>query len=196
VVAGAQGVSGIGRALLGSVSTALLHHSPRPVLVVPGTTGEEAHDGPLLLCYDNSDPARRPIESAGRLCSQRNAVVFHAWESWASEAPALAGLSKPVRGMADELDKIAEEQSAESTAAGVKLAESAGFEAEGTSRRASGPVWMAVLDAAAERACSAVVVGSRGLSGVSAALGSVSNGVVHHGRRPVLVIPGRGTESS
>jgi nucleotide-binding universal stress UspA family protein len=27
-------------------------------------------------------------------------------------------------------------------------------------------------------------------SGISTVLGSVSNGVVHHGRRPVLVVPG------
>ena len=30
---------------------------------------------------------------------------------------------------------------------------------------------------------------SRCLNGISAALGSISNGVVHHSRRPVLVVP-------
>ena len=42
IVAGAHGLSGIGRALLGSVSTALLHHSSHPILVVPGVAAEEA----------------------------------------------------------------------------------------------------------------------------------------------------------
>ena len=48
---------------------------------------------------------------------------------------------------------------------------------------------MAVRDAANQYACAAIVIGSRGLTGVSAALGSVSNGVVHNSRRPVLVVP-------
>jgi nucleotide-binding universal stress UspA family protein len=48
---------------------------------------------------------------------------------------------------------------------------------------------MVVRDAANHHACAAIVIGSRGLSGVSAALGSVSNGVVHNSRRPVFVVP-------
>ena len=35
----------------------------------------------------------------------------------------------------------------------------------------------------------AIVVGCRGLTGISAALGSVSQGVVHHSERPVLLVP-------
>src|SRR5919107_5669952 len=65
VVAGAHGLSGVGRAVLGSVSTALLHHSQRPVLVVPATAVGERRDGPVLLCYDGSDAAERAIGLAG-----------------------------------------------------------------------------------------------------------------------------------
>jgi nucleotide-binding universal stress UspA family protein len=196
LVVGAHGLSGIGRALLGSVSTALVHHSERPVLVVPATAMDQGHDGPLLLCYDGSDPAKQAIETAGRLCAGRHAVVLHFWQSRVAEAPGLAGISKSVQGMAAELDEIAAEQSAERAATGVELAKRAGFEAEGLSERATGPAWMAVLDAAAQHACAGVVVGSRGLTGVSAALGSISNGVVHHSRRPVLVVPPRPGETS
>ena len=91
--------------------------------------------------------------------------------------------------MAAKLDKVADEQSSDRTAEGVQVAESAGFDAEGLSERAIGPAWKAVLDAADEHSSAAIVVGSRGLTGISAALGSVSNGVVHHSRRPVLVVP-------
>jgi nucleotide-binding universal stress UspA family protein len=58
IVAGAHGLSGVGRALLGSVSTALVHHSALPVLVVPTTA---APDGPLLLRWDGSEPARHAL---------------------------------------------------------------------------------------------------------------------------------------
>ena len=189
VVAGGHGMSGIGRALLGSVSTALVHHSPAPVLVVPATAGEERTDAPLLLCYDGSEPAKRAMTQASRLLAPRPALVLHVWESWAAEAPALAGVSRSVQRMAAELDEIGDEQSRDATADGVANAERAGFDAVGLSERATGPTWSAVLESADERACAAIVLGSRGLSGISAALGSVSNGVVHHSRRPVLVVP-------
>jgi nucleotide-binding universal stress UspA family protein len=91
--------------------------------------------------------------------------------------------------MCTELDEIADEQSADCMRDGVELARQAGFQAEGLSERATGPMWQAVLDAADEHDCSGIVAGSRGLTGISAALGSVSNGIVHHSRLPVLVVP-------
>jgi nucleotide-binding universal stress UspA family protein len=192
IAVGAQGLSGLGRAILGSVSTALVHHSPIPVLVVPGTTTKEATNGPLLLCYDGSDGARHAIAVAGREFGRRQALVLHFWESWVAEAPVLARVSATVQGVAAELDEVADEQSADRTVEGVQVAEQAGFDAEGLSERATGPVWKAVLDIADQHGCAAIVVGSRGLTGLSAALGSVSNGVIHHSRRPVLVVPPEG----
>jgi nucleotide-binding universal stress UspA family protein len=189
IVVGPHGLSGIGRAMLGSVSTALIHHSHLPVLVVPSTTAEEQSRGPLLLCYDGSDNAKRAIAVAGGLFGPQPALVLHFWDSWVAEAPALAALSRSIEGMAVELDEIADEQSSRLTDDGVDLAEQAGFEATGLSERATGPGWMAVRDAAGQHACAAIVVGSRGLTGVSAALGSVSHGVVHNSPRPVLVVP-------
>jgi nucleotide-binding universal stress UspA family protein len=189
LVCGAHGISGVGRALLGSVSTSLVHHSRIPVLVVPQTASEKGIAGPPLLCYDGSDGAKNAIAAAGDILSSRSALVFYCWESWASEAPALAGVSATVQGMAAELDEIATEQSRDRVKEGIEVAERAGFEAEGLSERAPGPIWMAALDAAEQHGSGVIVAGSRGLTGVSAALGSVSNGVVHHSRRPVLVVP-------
>jgi nucleotide-binding universal stress UspA family protein len=189
IVAGAHGMSGVRRALLGSVSTALVHHSDLPVLIVPATTAEEDTQGPLVLCYDGSDAAKRAISIAGRLLDPQPALVLHFWESWVAEAPALAALSRAVEGMAVELDEVADKQSSQVTDDGIELAEQSGFDASGLSERALGPGWMVMRDAADQHACAAIVVGSRGLTGVSAALGSVSNGLVHNSRRPVLVVP-------
>ena len=189
IVAGAHGASGVGRALLGSVSTGLVHHSHGPVLVVPETSRDEESHGPLLLCYDGSDTSKRAIAIAGQLLDPQPALVLHFWESWVAEAPALAALSGTVEGMASELDEAADEQSSKLTVDGVELAERSGFDATGLSERAVGPGWLTVRDAANQHACAAIVLGSRGLTGISAALGSVSNGVVHNSRRPVLVVP-------
>lgn len=189
IVAGAQGMLGSGHALLGSVSMALVHHSRVPVLVVPATVTEEATDGPLLLCYDGSRPAERALAIARDSFGPRSAIVLHFWESWVAEAPALAGVSRSVQGMAAELDEIGDEQSAEITEHGVELAKGVGFDVSGLSQCATGPGWRAVLDAADESSSAAIVIGSRGLSGISCALGSVSNAVVHHSRRPVLIVP-------
>ena len=189
IVAGAHGTSGVRRALLGSVSTGLVHHSHVPVLVVPTEADRDDTIGPLLLCYDGSDSAKRAIAMAGELFDPQPAIVFHFWESWIAEAPALASLSRAVEGMATELDEIGEDLSSKVTGDGVELAEQAGFDATGLSERAVGPGWMAVREAANRHECAAIVIGSRGLTGVSAALGSVSNGCVHNSHRPVLVVP-------
>ena len=190
IVAGAHGRSGGTRALLGSVSSAIAQHSSRPVLVVPAPAAHgEPRDGPLLLCYDGSEAARYAIEAAARLCVSRRALVLHLWESWEASAPALAGISGPVRGMARELDEIAAGQSSELATEGLQLARAAGFEGEALSERAPGPPWKAVLAAADSHDCAAIVLGTRGLTGLSAALGSVSHGVLVNGHRPVLVVP-------
>ena len=111
VVVGAHGLSGARRLLLGSVSSAVVAHSRIPVLVVPTGAPSAAGDGPVLLCYDGSDSAKRAIGEAGDLVRRRRAVVLNVWESWADEAPGLARASRAVRTMALDLDEIAETQS-------------------------------------------------------------------------------------
>ena len=190
IVVGAHGCSGMERVLLGSVSSAVLTHAHVPVLVVPDTPDTGAHDGPLLVCYDGSENARRAVEFAGEQFPGRRALLLSFWESWVVRAPALSGVVPPVRGMELELDEIAAEQSQETAAAGVELAVAAGLDAEPLAEKvAAGPVWKAVLDTADEHGAAAIVMGSRGLTGISKALGSVSHGVVHHSWLPVLVVP-------
>jgi nucleotide-binding universal stress UspA family protein len=91
--------------------------------------------------------------------------------------------------MTDELDEIATELSEATTSEGVRLAAEAGFDAHAVSACNAGSLWRSLLDVADEHDAEALVLGTRGLTGLSRALGSVSNGVVHHSRRPVLVVP-------
>ncbi len=189
LVAGAQGRSGLRRALLGSVSTGLVHHARVPVLIVPGALAQVSTPGPLLLCYDGSELSARAISAAGKLLAPREALVLSVWESWVAHAPALAGMSRTVLGMAEELDQIADERTTDLEKRGAEVAAIAGFDSRGLSESAPGSIWRTVLDTGDEHSAAAIVLGSRGLGGLFAALGSVSNGVVHHSRRPVFVVP-------
>lgn len=98
----------------------------------------------------------------------------------------------------DELDEGTAARAQATAAVGVEVAIAAGFEAKPEARRAlakaaergTATVWRAILDAAEEKDAAVVVVGARGRSGVgSALLGSVSYGIAHNGKRPVLIVP-------
>lgn len=189
-VIGAHGCSGVSRALLGSVSSAVLTHSASPVLVVPDSTPDPLPDGPILVCHDGSEGSVRAIRTAGELFPGRRAVVLTLWESLAARTAALTGPWGFGSGMEAELDGIGAEQAQRSAAEGVIVASEAGLAAEPVSSKAiTGPLWRELIDAADEQGAPAIVMGSRGTTGISAALGSVSHGVVHHSHLPVLVVP-------
>jgi nucleotide-binding universal stress UspA family protein len=192
IVAGARGRSGVKSALLGNVSTGLVHHSDVPVLVVPVSSGDQA-TGPVLLCYDDSENARHAIEQAGQLAANKEATVLHVWQSWVPHAPTYVPVvSGAIGSMARELDEIADEQSSELTGLGVAAATAANFDADSVSERCNGAVWQAILESSDRADASLIVLGSRGMTGLSAVLGSVSHGVLHHSERPVLIVPPAG----
>lgn len=76
IVCGTHGHSAHRRSFLGSTAMAVMHHAPRPLLVVPenATTGT----GPVVFAYDGSEPARSAIRTAGRLLAGSGSVVVHA----------------------------------------------------------------------------------------------------------------------
>ena len=88
-----------------------------------------------------------------------------------------------------ELDRAAAEASGRVADEGVRIAQQAGLEAEPLAIKATGPVWETIVETANSHDAAAIVIGSRGLTGVrSMLLGSVSSAVVHHADRPTLVI--------
>jgi nucleotide-binding universal stress UspA family protein len=145
-------------------------------------------EGPVILSYDGSENAKHAIAEAAYLLAPASALVVSVWQDSAA-VPTVAwagGVAVPMMGelleaLRDSTEKVAAE--------GAELARAAGFEVSAISVEATGPIWKAVVDVAEEHDASAIVVGSRGLSGVgSFVLGSVSGGVLHHTHRPVLVI--------
>jgi nucleotide-binding universal stress UspA family protein len=143
-------------------------------------------DSPVLLCYDGSEDSKNAIAKAAELLGPRPAIVLSVVQDTRA-VPPFAWLA-PGEGL-EELLADAQKAGARVAGEGVQVATSAGFTATPLVTETSEPVWAAVVEAADQHDVAAIVMGSRGLSGVkSAVIGSVSNGVVHHANRPTLVI--------
>lgn len=147
---------------------------------------------PLVIGYDGSEFAKHAIQEAARLFPGRRAVVVNVFPSAAGTAAAAAiGVPEGVLRVAVDRLHEASRQAAEARAnEGALLAREAGLAAEGRSEATEGSNWSALTRIADEEDALAVVVGSRGLSGLKQMLlGSTSSGLLHHSARPVVVVP-------
>jgi nucleotide-binding universal stress UspA family protein len=152
-------------------------------------------EGPLLIAYDGSQPARRALHEAAELFAPRRALVVTVWE------PALAfeaAMPMPAPDMAQlpvdmeearELERDMQMRARRVCEDGAALARSAGLDAEAVAVPDEVHVADAIVGVAREREVAAIVVGSRGLSGLRARLeGSTSKGVLKHAPCPVVVV--------
>ena len=146
-------------------------------------------DGPLLLCYDGSGPARHAIERAGALFPGRHALVTTVWQTpelgslaWAGATATMDTFVETDRSAAEHAGRLAEE--------GARIAEDAGLKAGSAAVEATGSVPRTILELADRHDAATIVMGSRGAGGRHAKLlGSVSSAVAHHAARPSLVVP-------
>jgi nucleotide-binding universal stress UspA family protein len=73
---------------------------------------------------------------------------------------------------------------------GVRIAMESGLQATPLAVEADGPVWLTIVEIADRHDAATIVMGSRGLTGVSSMLlGGVVTAVVNRAGRPTLVIP-------
>jgi nucleotide-binding universal stress UspA family protein len=185
VIAG-SGLSGLSETVKGKVPRTVTEHAGRPVLLVqpPHSRPARTPDGPLLICYDDSESAKRVIEAAASLLTERRAVVLLV-------APILSigeALSWVGVGPADYETK-AKDAAHESLDAGAKIAREAGFDAEARIKRADA-TWEGVAGEAAEIGAAAIVIAGTGLSGLSETVkGKVPRTIAEHAGRPVLLVP-------
>jgi nucleotide-binding universal stress UspA family protein len=144
------------------------------------------NDEPILICYDGSTGAERAIAAARELLGPRRAIVIDIAPP-ITAAESLATLSPVVPGNAfEELNRADASQTA---GRGAELARDSGFDASPREALAA-PTWEGVVDAADEVHAAAIVIGSRGLSGLREILdGSLSHEVAEHAGRPVLIVP-------
>jgi nucleotide-binding universal stress UspA family protein len=149
--------------------------------------GDAARDAPaglVLFAYDGSELAKLAIEQAGlQLAPRRDALVVCVWQ------PADVGFVPAGEQHFNAAEATAVRKAAEQTAAhGSSLAEQAGFRPASLAIEAA-PTWKGIVEVAAEREASLIVLGSHRRSGlVGHLLGSVAAAIVAHSASSVLVV--------
>jgi nucleotide-binding universal stress UspA family protein len=154
-----------------------------------------AADAPVLIAYDGSDTARRAVREAAKLLGSRQVFVVTVWEPALAYETAMptAGLEmEPVSVDVEGAREVEEElhQRAHRTAQeGAELARSAGLQATGLAVADEVHVADTIVGLAREKGVAAIVVGSRGLTGIRARLeGSTSNAVLKQAPCPVVIV--------
>lgn len=151
---------------------------------------------PILIAYDGSDTARRAVHEAAELFGSRRALVVTVWEpQLAYESGAMAtdatGMPSSVvdPAVAQGVDDASQAHADRVAEDGVALAKSLGLLAEALAVVDENTVAKTIVELARERGVTAIVVGSRGLSGLRARLeGSTSNAVAKHASCPVVLV--------
>jgi nucleotide-binding universal stress UspA family protein len=156
---------------------------------------------PILIGYDGSDNARRAVRESAKLFGSQQALVVTVWDPSLPYEAAMVPAGEPdmmvpagLEILDGEAAQISEERlqaRAHHTAHdGAELARSLGLDAEAlVVADERGNVAGAMVDLAREREAAAIVIGSRGLSGLRAKLeGSTSSAVLKHSSCPVVVV--------
>jgi nucleotide-binding universal stress UspA family protein len=147
----------------------------------------------ILICYDGSPDAKAAVDHAGELTRGGPATVLCVWEPF-MELLARSSFGLPMFAPGDSdieaIDAGNEREAHRRAEEGVEYAERAGFEAEAHTRAREGSVADAILAEADAVGARAIVIGTRGLTGLHhVVLGSVSHGVLEESDLPVIVVP-------
>lgn len=148
----------------------------------------------VLICYDGSADAQAAIGRAGQLMPGSDATVLVIWETLLETLTRAGtlGMGFGAVGPYDEAgtDAALEKAALDTATDGAQQATSAGLVANPRIVSRRHEIAADILAVAEEIDADVIVLGTRGRGGLkSLMLGSVSNAVLHHADRAVLVIP-------
>jgi nucleotide-binding universal stress UspA family protein len=151
----------------------------------------------ILVCYDGSPSAKHALTVAHAAFAPGPTTLLHVWNPPFPAADSFGLADAPSGPSLDELEQFALERAEAIVQQGQELARELDFVVEPRLARSGPSLWRTILDIAGDLDADLIVVGTRGATAVqSALLGSVSNGVVHHSQRPVLVVPDAASEQA
>jgi nucleotide-binding universal stress UspA family protein len=147
----------------------------------------------ILICYDGSADSQAAVDHVGELISGGPAIVLCVWEPFLdllTRSSFGAPMFAPDAADIDSIDAGNEREARRRAEEGVERAGRAGFEAQARTRAREGTAAEAILAEADAVGARAIVIGTRGLTGVRhMLLGSVSHGVLQDADVPVIVVP-------
>jgi nucleotide-binding universal stress UspA family protein len=150
----------------------------------------------VLIAYDGSDAAKQAISAAAELFAGRSAYVVTVWEPGLAYAmsdleptgPELSPIPMDIQGT-QELEDELQVHARRTAADGAELAKAAGLDCEALVVADRVSVADALVAVANKQSVAAIVVGSRGLTGLRARFeGSTSSAVLKHAACPVVVV--------
>jgi nucleotide-binding universal stress UspA family protein len=140
----------------------------------------------ILICYDGSTDAREAIARGGVLLPGHKATVLTVWHPFDASALGLTGGTVDTQ----EVDEASRHHALSQAEEGARVATEAGLDAAPRTAELRSTIADAILGEADAIDANAILMGSRGLTGVkSLLLGSVSHAVIQHADRPVIVVP-------
>jgi nucleotide-binding universal stress UspA family protein len=146
---------------------------------------------PVLICYDGSASAQRALSVAASSLDGAPVVLLNIWNPPQRVLADSFGVREDDTGPAyGQLESLARDRAAEILADGEARAQRLSFAVTSRQEVNRSSIWKTILDVADEVDATLIVAGTHGTTAVqSGLLGSVSNALVHHAHRPVLLVP-------
>jgi nucleotide-binding universal stress UspA family protein len=146
----------------------------------------------ILIAFDGSPDARAAVEKAAELFPDQPATVLSVWQPFLDVMVRTSigfGMIPSIPD-SDEVDAASQKAAEQTAAQGVELAAKHGMSAQPRICSYVTSTGRAILTEAERVGADAIVMGSRGLSGIkSLLLGSVSHEVLQRADRAVVVVP-------
>ncbi|MBX9152132.1 universal stress protein [Rhodococcus sp. D-46] len=146
----------------------------------------------VVVGYDGSPGSNAAIDVGALLFPGAHAWITHLWSPpFASDTMRnrLLARARDVTELTEMVENEGMREAERLVNRGATLARAAGWDATPLAKQSWGGEGLRVAQIAEEVDADLILIGSRGLRGTAAVIGSVSDTIVHYSTRPVVVVP-------